>query len=114
MLGTEAKALARAAGITCTTSKKSAQVSALIHCYLLAEPTPPLNALLSSWSPSELARLLRAGSGVYAVLDRRYDKRGLQGLLDQLGQPRSAKNKRILIQRIFETFLARELAANLL
>ncbi len=88
------------------TNRKAAFVTTLIHDYLLTDPLPPIRALLAVDGGAQGS--YPPGS-VYRHLDRRYDKRGLQKLLDRIEQPRSAKNKRVLIRRIFETFLWREL-----
>ena len=99
---TELKRLVRSLDIPTPTSKKAAFVSTLIYDFLLEEPAQHLKQLLGS-TFSATTR-----GSVYHLLDQNYNKRGLQKLLDILEQPRSAKNKRILIRRIFETFLNRE------
>ncbi len=107
MLGTEAKALLATAGLACPTSKKAAWVVTLIHAYILPDPSAGLTALFEGHvTAAALRRLLAAGPRTYATLDAWHDKRALQVLLDRLGQPRSGKSKRVLIQRLFETFLA--------
>jgi DNA repair protein RadD len=98
----ELRRLVRSLGLPTPTNKKAAFVTSLIYEFLLEEPSKPLKKLLGS------KQVPSAKGKVYSLLDRNYDKRGLQKLLDRLGQPRSAKNKRILIRRIFETFLFRE------
>jgi superfamily II DNA or RNA helicase len=103
----ELRALVRTLGLPTPANKKAAFIATLIHDVLLSDPLPPLKALVS---PDRLALSGLPRGAVYALLDRRYDKRGLQRLLDRLNQPRSGKNKRVLIARIFETFLWRELA----
>ena len=99
---TELKRLVRSLDIPTPTSKKAAFVSTLIYDFLLEEPAKHLKQLLGSTFSAT------AQGAVYQLLDQNYDKRGLQKLLDIVEQPRSAKNKRILIRRIFETFLNRE------
>jgi DNA repair protein RadD len=111
MLGTEVRALMSTAGLATPTSKKAAWVVRLLHGYVLVDPDAGLRDLFAGHlTPAALRRLLTAGPRVYATLDARYDKRGLQVLLDRLGQPRSGKNKRVLLQRVFETFTADALA----
>ena len=102
---TELKRLVRCLDIPTPVNKKAAFVSTLIYDFLLEEAAKHLKQLLESQF-SESTR-----GTVYQLLDKNYNKRGLQKLLDILEQPRSAKNKRILIRRIFETFLNRECSA---
>ena len=98
----ELRRLVRSLDIPTPINKKAAFVSTLIYDFLLEEPAKHLKQLLgtpfSETTPGT----------VYQLLDQHYDKRGLQRLLDIVKQPRSAKNKGILIRRILETFLNRE------
>jgi hypothetical protein len=103
----ELRRLVRSLELPAPKQKKAAYVASLVHRFLLDDPETPLGALLA---PDGGTALVRAPATVYTKLDRRYDKRGLQKLLDRLEQPRSGKNKGVLIRRIFETFLWRELA----
>ena len=111
MLGTEIRALLKTLGLSCPTSTKSAQVVTILYTYVMDDPRRPLRELLTGRiGQAALERTVASGSRVYGLLDARYDKRGLQTLLDALEQPRSAKNKRVLIQRIFETLAAAQIA----
>jgi DNA repair protein RadD len=104
---TELRRLVRSLGLTSTTNKKSAFVTSLIHDFLLDDPIPPLKELLAT---DDVPKAAHKPGELYKHLEGCYDKRGLQKLLDRLKQPRSGKNKSVLIQRIFETFLFGELS----
>ena len=104
---TELRRLVRSLGLTSTTNKKAAFVTFLIHDFLLDNPIPPLKKLLAT---DDVPKAAHKPGELYKHLEGHYDKRGLQELLSRLKQPRSAKNKSILIQRIFETFLFGELS----
>ena len=104
---TELRRLVRNLGLTSATNKKAAFVTSLIHDFLLDDPIPPLKKLLAT---DDVPKAAHKPGELYKHLEGHYDKRGLQELLGRLKQPRSAKNKSILIQRIFETFLFGELS----
>jgi hypothetical protein len=104
---TELRRLVRNLGLTSATNKKAAFVTSLIHDFLLDAPIPPLKKLLAT---DDVPKAAHKPGELYKHLEGHYDKRGLQELLGRLKQPRSAKNKSILIQRIFETFLFEELS----
>ena len=104
---TELRRLVRNLGLTSTTNKKAAFVTCLIHDFLLDDPIPPLKELIAM---DDVPKAAHQPGELYKHLEGHYDKRGLQELLGRLKQPRSAKNKSILIQRIFETFLFGELS----
>ena len=104
---TELRRLVRSLGLATATNKKAAFVTTLIHDFLLEAPLPPLKALLGA---DGVSRAVHKPVELYSALELCYDKRRLQQFLDRLGQPRSGKNKGVLIRRIFETFLFGELS----
>ena len=74
----------------------------LIDVYLLEGTGAEMRELLGEGTPSPQEEK-------YDFFERSYNKRGLQELLDRQNQPRSGKNKRVLIRRVFETILWRRL-----
>jgi len=103
----ELRRLVRSLRLPSPTNKKDAFATTLIYDFLLSSPEPPLLELLIR---ERFAPTIDRPGTAYGILDRHFDKRGLQRLLDHLAQPRSGKNKRVLIRRIFESFLWLELA----
>lgn len=106
ILSSELRRLVLALGLPTPSSKKAAYVASLIYDWILDDAQTPLAALCA---PDGFVPKTRGPGQIYGVFDKRYKKRQVQVLLDRLGEARSAKNKRILIRRVFESVLWRGL-----
>jgi DNA repair protein RadD len=104
---TELRHLVHSLGLPLPIKKKAAFVTSLVFEFLLDNPLVPTTEALSHQDISIAG--LNPGA-LYAKFECNFNKKELQNLLEHLGQPRSAKNKGILIRRIMETFLYQELS----